>query len=69
MAIAIEVSTTQKQVHVEDLVHTLVSNRRNVLMGVESDWILVDTAETAEEAVKKAAFWDGIMISRRDNNG
>jgi len=66
MAIAIEVSTTQKQVHVEDLVHTLVSNRRNVLMGVESDWILVDTAETAEEAVKKAAFWDGIMISRRD---
>lgn len=65
MALAIEISARQNQVHVEDLMSTMKLNRRNALMGLESDWILVDTAETAEEALNKAAFWDGIVQKRR----
>ena len=58
---SIEVSMSQRQVHIDDLKNTLKSNQKGVLLGGALDWTLVDIAKDEQEATKKAAFWEGVM--------
>lgn len=58
---SIEVSLSQKQVHIDDLKNTLKNNQKFVLHGWDPGWTLVDTAENRQEATKKAAFWEGVL--------
>lgn len=62
---AIETSASQKAVHIDDLNSSLRTNRWDVLMGRPTDWIIVDTAQTWEEAKNKAAFWTEVVRGRR----
>lgn len=68
MAIAIEVSVSQSQVHVEDLYSTMKNNRHSILLGHGSDWTIVDVANDLREAMKKAAFWEGVLSKGGQNN-
>ena len=58
---SIEVSMSQRQVHIDDLKNTLKSNQKGVLLGGTLDWTLVDVAKDEQEATKKAAFWEGVL--------
>lgn len=62
---SIEVSMSQRQVHIDDLKNTLKSNQKGVLLGGALDWTLVDVAKDEQEATKKAAFWEGVMGGER----
>lgn len=57
----IETSASQKAVHVDDFGSVLKNNQRAVLLSKATDWIIVDAAKTWEEALAKAAFWEGVM--------
>lgn len=63
---SIETSASQKAVHIDDLDSSLKANRRDVLMGKPTDWVIVDTAQTWEEAKNKAAFWSGVVVGKKD---
>lgn len=59
--LTIEVSVRQGQVHIGEFRQTLRENKRSALMLETGDWTLVDVAGTAEEAVRKSAFWEGVL--------
>lgn len=58
---AVETSASQKTVNVDDFESVLKNNQRAVILGKTTDWIIVDTAKTREEALSKAAFWEGVI--------
>lgn len=59
--VVIEVSRSQGRAHVGELSDTMKLNRYKTLLGKENDWNIVDTAVTEEEALAKAAFWNGVL--------
>ena len=67
----IEISTVKqkvKTVHVGELDSILKKNRLAALMGGDLTWVIVDTADSMEEAGNKAAFWNGVMCRRWDSD-
>lgn len=58
---SIEISMSQRQVHIDDLKTTLKSNQKGVLQRNVSDWTIVDVANDEQEATRKAAFWEGVI--------